>query len=494
MPRPNLLFIMTDQQRFDTIGAYGNDLIRTPNLDRLASQSTLFEHCYCTQPVCSPARSSLMTGLYPHANGVTQLTEQLNQETPTIGELLCEGDFTKSYFGRWGVPEKVSSSHRFNVWNLFDMPPTDLLRESGIEPRNGKHFTKSDLRYLPEHLTGAAYLADQTCSFLQEQGDRPFAAFASFYQPHPPYGGPFDDMYDRREVALPDNFDSIPTADQHPRPMLEAMFLRHDRHENDDTQTEAGWRDVIARYWGLCTLVDKHIGRILDTLEECGLADNTIVAFLSDHGDMMGSHRMLGKNVLFEESIKIPLMISLPGQAEARLVTDRVSQIDLLPTWLDLLDQPIPDHLHGRSLRSMLSGTTDSSEPDDVFVEWQGFNYMVGGALGISRAGVEHLDPADLRGDTIADYLAKVTTRDEAIAALSDTNRTVITQDGWKFNWSQAGHDELYDLNEDPGETRNLSQEPEQLDRLAELTDRIRQWQKKTGDGAMMNCEMPNAE
>jgi hypothetical protein len=392
------------------------------------------------------------------------------------------------------VPEKVPSSHSFNIWNLFDMPSTDLLREAGIEPRKGKHFAKPDLRHLPEHLTGAAYLADQTCSFLQEQGDRPFTAFASFYQPHPPYGGPFDDMYDRNEVALPDNFDAFPNANQHPRPMLEAMFFRHDRHENDDTQTEAGWRDVIARYWGLCTLVDKYIGRILDTLEECGLADNTIVAFLSDHGDMMGSHRLLGKNVLFEESIKVPLMIRLPGQAEARRVTNRVSHIDLLPTWLDLLDQPVPDHLHGHSLRSMLSGATDSIEKDDVFVEWQGFNHMVGRALGIRRGGVEHLDPGDLHGETIADYLEEVTTREEAIAALSDTTRTVITQDGWKFNWSQMGRHELYDLNKDPGETMNLSREPERLERSAELTDRIRQWQQKTGDEVMMNDEMPNSE
>ncbi len=482
LPRPNLLFIMTDQQRFDTVGAYGNERIRTPNLDRLASQSTLFEHSYCTQPVCSPARSSLMTGTWPHTNGVTQLVEPLRPDIPTVGELICEGDFQKAYFGRWGVQEQQPSSHGFDVWEQFDLPPAEWLRAGGLEPLNGKNFAKPDLPGFPEHLTGASYLADRVCDFLREPRDRPFAAFASIYRPHPPYGGPFDDLYDRDEVILPDNFDAFPSADQHPRPLLEALYLRHEHHENDDTQTEAGWRDVIARYWGLCTLVDRHIGRILDALDACGQADNTTVVFLSDHGDMMGSHRLLGKNVLFEESVKVPLMIRMPGQTEARRVNTRVSQIDLLPTWLDLLGQPIPDHLQGRSIRPLLLDSPPSHEPDDVFIEWQGLNHIVSQALDIRRGGVEHLDPEDLQRDTIPDYLAERFTRDEAIAALSDTNRTVITQAGWKFNWSGLGLHELYNLSEDPGETNNLAGDPEQRERLRDLTHRIRAWQQRTED------------
>ena len=477
---------MTDQQRFDTIGAYGNDRIQTPNLDRLASQSTLFEHSYCTQPVCSPARSSLLTGTWPHANGVTQLAEPMRPGVPTVGELASEGDYLKAYFGRWGMPEQQPSSHGFNVWDLFDWPPEELLRAAGLTPLNGKHFAKPDLPQLPEHLTGASYLADRVCEFLRDQHDRPFMAFASIYRPHDPYGGPLDDMYDRSEVILPDNFDAFPTADQHTRPMLEAMFFRHEQHGGNDTQTEAGWRDIIARYWGLCTLVDRHIGRILDALDACGLADNTIVVFLSDHGDMMGSHRLLGKNVQFEESIKVPLMIRLPGQTEAHRVSTRVSHIDVLPTLLDLLDQPTPEHLQGRSLRPLLAGQSSGSDADDVFVEWQGLNHAVSNALGIRRGGVEHLDPEDLSRDTIADYLAQIVTRDEAIAALTDTIRTVITQDGWKFNWSGLGQHELYNLTDNPGETVNLARDPAQQARLRELAGRIRQWQQRTGDTAAL--------
>ena len=480
--KPNFLFIMTDQQRFDTIGAYGNDRIRTPNLDRLASHSTLFENSYCTQPVCSPARSSLLTGTWPHTNGVTQLAERMQPGIPTVGELVCEGDYAKAYFGRWGVPEAPPSSHGFDVWDLFDWAPQERLRAAGLRPLTGERFSKPDLPHLPEPLTGAAYLADRVCAFLKEPRDRPFAAFASIYQPHPPYGGPLDDLYGREEVILPDNFEAFPTADQHPRPMLEAMYLKYERHENDDKQTEAGWRDVIARYWGMCTLVDRHIGRILDALDASGQAANTLVVFLSDHGDMMGSHRLLGKNVLFEESVKTPLMIRLPGQTAARRVATRVSHIDLLPTLLDLLDQPLPGHLQGRSLRPLLSDQPGLHEADDVFVEWQGVNQMIAAALGIRRGGVAHLDPADLERDTIPEYLAAIVTREEALGALGDTQRTVITQDDWKFTWSRLGSHELYNLAEDPGETHNLAREPCQRERMRDLADRIRSWQQRTGD------------
>ena len=477
--KPNLLFIITDQQRFDTVGAYGNHRIRTPNLDRLASQGTLFEHSYCTQPVCSPARSSLLTGTWPHANGVTQLNELLQSGIPTVGELLREGDYAKAWFGRWGVQEAQPSSHGFDVWELFDFAPEDLLRAAGLEPLNGQRFAKPDLPHLPEPLTGAAYLADRVCDFLQEPRDRPFAAFASIYQPHPPYGGPLDDMYDRNQVLLPDNFEAFPATEQPLRVVLEAMFLRH---ANKATQSVAGWRDVIARYWGMITLVDRHIGRILDALDASGQAENTVVVFLSDHGDMMGSHRLSGKNVPFEESIKVPLMIRLPGQKEARRVTTRVSHIDLLPTLLDVLDQPLPGHLQGRSLRPLLSDEDGSYEADDVFVEWQGVNQMIAGELDIRRSGVEHLDQADRERETLPDYLAGMVTREEAIEALTDTQRTVITQDGWKFTWSRLGSHELYNLADDPGETKNLARAPSHRERLRDLAGRIRTWQQRTGD------------
>lgn len=482
MAEPNLLFIMTDQHRSDTLGAYGNNRIRTPHLDRLAEQSTLFEHSYCTQPVCSPARSSLLTGTWPHTNGVTQLTERMSPDVDTIGELVCRGDYTKAYFGRWGLPEQHPSPHDFDIREIFDWPPEALLRAAGLQPLNGKDFGKDDLPHLPEPLTGAAYLADRVCSFLGEPRDHPFLVFASIYRPHDPYSGPFDTMYNRNEVILPNNFNAVPTTSQHMRPGLESAYFQNERPGGNDTQTEAGWRDVIARYWGLCTLVDKHIGRILDALDTCGLSDNTIVIYLSDHGDMMGSHRLLGKNLMFEESVKTPFMIHLPGQSEARCISARVSHIDVVPTLLDLLDQPIPDHLQGRSLRRFLSGRPNTQNAEDVFIEWQGFNHAVGRALGIQRGGVEHLEPEDLQRDTIADYLKRIATREEALEALSDTIRTIITQDGWKFNWSHLGQHELYNLTNDPGETVNLARDAGQYTRMRDLTDRIHQWQQRTKD------------
>ena len=483
MGHDNLLFIMTDQQRFDTLGVYGNLQIRTPNLDRFASQATVFERAYCTQPVCSPARATLMTGTWPHANGVTNLTERLRPGLPTIFERIERGSYRKAYFGRWGIPESMPAPHRCDVCEIFDWPPEELLRRAGLEPVDGRRFAKPDLPYLPEGLSGPAYLSDRVCDFLKQDAEKPFVAFASIYRPHPPYSSAFDGMYDPAGIELPDNFDAVPTVTQHPRSFLESLYLQNRGHGHDDLTNEVGWRDVMARYWGLCSLVDKHIGRIFEQLEHSGLADKTIIVFTSDHGDMMGSHRLLGKGVMFEESIRVPLIIRLPGQMEGRRISTPVSHIDLLPTLLDLLGQSAGDDLPDRSLRPYLedSGGTVNT-PDDVFVEWQGFNHLVGQALGIRRGGVEQLTPEDRNRETIADFVAEHMSREEAIRGLTDTIRTVLTPDGWKLNRSAGGFDELYDLNEDPGETRNLAEDPHYRGRVADLTARLHRWQAASAD------------
>lgn len=483
----NLLFIITDQHRHDTFGFAGNSRIKTPNFDRLAAESTVFENAYCTQPVCSPSRSSLLTGTWPHANGVTNLTEVIHPGITTIGESIQNTDYTKAYFGRWGFRELEANPHGFHIRDHSDIPPDEHLRNEGLTPINGKTFAKPDLPHLPEHLSGPTYMADRVCEFLRRHAEMPFVAVASIYRPHPPYSSAFDGMYAPEEMVLPDNFDTMPTKSGHPRPWIEALFLQHDGHQGDDLSNEVGWRDMMARYWGLCSLVDKHIGRILDELDRLGLAERTIVIFTSDHGDMMGSHRLMGKNVMYEESIRVPLVVRVPGLTSSR-VSARVSQIDLLPTCLDLLGQPtfcdLPGHhrLPGRSLRPYLEGSDDVSEERDVFVEWQGFNYFVAAALGIRRGGVERLDPQDANRDTIADYLAEHVTRKEAIHALTDTVRTIVAQDGWKLNYSEMGIHELYDLNTDPGETRNLAGSSHYRKRLEELSRRLRHWRTEQKD------------
>jgi arylsulfatase A-like enzyme len=223
---------------------------------------------------------------------------------------------------------------------------------------------------------------------------------------------------------------------------------------------------MIANYWGLCSLVDTHVGTILDTLTECGLDEKTIVVYTSDHGDMMGSHRLLAKCVMYEEAVRVPLLVRQPGQTSARRVRAPVSQIDVVPTLLDLMGQPIPDGLQGESLRPLLEG--DAGAPTrDVFLEWNGHNNGFGDAIG---------------SVSIPEPMRELGSPDEIAAAVTDPVRTVVTAEGWKLNYIPLGEHELYHLAEDPYETRNLAGQAEMQPKMVDLAERICRWQARTGD------------
>jgi len=282
-----------------------------------------------------------------------------------------------------------------------------------------------------------------------------------------PFFGPRDNQYDPDEIPLPESFDALPTEAQ---PLKMRLFQRaHYERGNHGLplKTEQDWRRVMANYWGLCSLVDTHVGTILDTLEECGLRDNTIVVYTSDHGDMMGSHRLLAKCVMFEEAVRVPLLVRLPGQRSSRRIRGPVSQIDLVPTLLDLMGQPILDHLQGKSLKPLLQASGDVALDESVFIEWNGPNNGFGDVLGQV---------------SIHPSMLELATREQIERATTDPVRTVITPDGWKFNCSPPGEHELYNLRDDPLETQNLATAPEYRSLMRGLTAQIRRWQERTGD------------
>jgi arylsulfatase A-like enzyme len=492
---PNLLFLFTDEQRADTMGTYGNARIQTPNLNRLASQSTVFERAYVTQPVCTPSRSSLLTGLYPHSNGCTENNVPLPADVPCLSEMLGHisdgGDeYVTAYHGKWHLGDEVFAQHGFQEWRSIEdgyeryySPGRDSqarstyhqwLVEEGIVPADVPPLSRGQAARLPEDYGKPAYLAREASRYIRENADRPFVLYVNFLEPHMPFFGPRDRQYDPDEVPLPSNFDALPGAD-HPlkvRLFQHAYFERG--HSGLPLRTPADWRQMIAHYWGLCSLVDTHVGTILDTLTACGLDEHTIVVYTSDHGDMMGSHRLLAKCVMYEEAVRVPLLIRLPpqlaGSLQQRWASHRVhtpvSQIDVLPTLLDLMGQPIPSHLQGRSLRAFLEGC-DKTSARDVFIEWNGPNNGFGDVID---------------SVSIPESMRELASPEAISAAITDPVRTVVTPDGWKFNCSPLGEHELYNLLEDPGETRNLAGRVEMRPRMQELGERIRNWQKQTED------------
>ncbi len=491
MRRPNLLFIYTDEQAAKTMSAYGNDLIETPNLDRLADGSMVFENTYVTQPVCTPSRSSLLTGLYPHTSGCTANNIPLPREIECLPELADFSDYRTAHMGKWHLGDEIFAQHGFDEWvsiednyRRYYSPGRDkdqhcdywhwLVDEHGVEPPESDDgfnaFSRADAARLPEEQSKPAFLAERATSFLSETGDEPFMLFVNFLEPHMPFFGPRDDQYDPDDVPLPDNFDAVPGPDA---PLKLRLLYEHYRHTGTSglpLRTEGDWKRLIANYWGLCSQVDTHVGGILDALEDAGHADDTIVVYTSDHGDMMGSHQLVAKTVMYEESVRVPMLLRVPWMSQMTgRIEAPVSQVDLVPSLLDLLNQPVPSHLQGRSWRSDLHAP-ESFSHRDVVIEWNGSDN------GMLRAGSRDM-PA---------HIDRITSYEEAHRALSARVRTIVTPTGWKFNCSPLGEHELYNLHEDPGETENLIDDPAVTELVADLYERLLRWQETTGDDARL--------
>lgn len=471
--RPNLLYIFTDEQAARTLSAYGNDLIDTPNLDGLARESFLFENAYVTQPVCTPSRSSLMTGLYPHQNGCMANNVPLSSATGCFPEL---GDFTnyrRAYFGKWHLGDEVFAQHGFDEWISVE----DQYRayySSGRDPRTQSSYTAHlrSLGYTPdiresdgfeyfsrafslrldEKHTKPHFLADRACEFLRQNSEDPFLLFVNFLEPHMPFFGPRDGQYPLPDIPLPESFyqemdDRVPAYVRHLR---ELQYHEGSKNSDLPLQTEEHWRRLISNYYGLVSLVDSAVGRVLSTLQELGLAEDTIVVFTSDHGDMMGAHRLFAKGVMYEEAISVPLMIRYPqGPFTPGRVSAPVSQIDLLPTLLDAMGQDVPTDLPGVSWIPDLVAGRDPQR--DVFVEW----------TSPAVAGAWHEEQLP---------------HDEPV-------RTVITPEGWKLNRRRHDVNELFNLRSDPNELDNLSDRDGYRKQEVELARRIDDWKRRTDDG-----------
>lgn len=455
---PNLLFFLTDQQRRDTMGAYGNHQIHTPTLNRLASEAAVFETTYVTQPVCTPSRGCLMTGLYPHTHGATRNNLPLPSTVPTLPEMLSHGEFKTAYFGKWHLGNETCAHRGFDVFESTEdnynssgesacgnklSGYSEFLISHGLKP-NAKHgFSRDYANQLPKELSKAAWVAQRVISFMNEHRGQPWVIYASFLDPHPPFSGPYDHLYSTEEIPVSPTF-STPLD---PTVIPETGARRQweiKRSEQYIGSVEAV-KKFTAIYWGKVTLVDEMAGRILDCVRQSGLDGRTIVSYTSDHGEMLGSHQMIQKSVVYDQAATVPLLLRIPwAKNPATRVHTPVSQIDLVPTLLDLLGQELPVHLQGKSLAPcLLAG--QSVEPRDVIVEWN-----------LSE------DPTEM------DYKHPL--------------RTIVTPEGWKLTLTSNGMGELYDRKRDPQEIANLFYKDDMLPVVLDLTHRIALWQRATGD------------
>jgi arylsulfatase A-like enzyme len=464
--KPNLIFFLPDQQRADTIACYGGKKVHAPNLNKLASESVVFERAYVTHPVCTPSRSSLMTGTWPHINGCTRNSVALDRRFRSFAALIDDKDYQTAYMGKWHLGDDGPARRGFDQWISTEERGdyTHFLVSMGLTPdRKDGAFSELAISNLPLELSRPKFLEKHACEFIEKHFRDPFILVVAFVEPHSPYNGPLNDEHPLGEIDL-DPTATLPESDNIPLRYRLMREWQQARAIRDRQQlpcqfffgvTPDEYRSIKQRYLGLVTLVDQSIGAILGCLERFGLSDNTIVVHTSDHGDSLGAHHLFAKEVMFEEAARVPFLIRLPGQKRSKLVPQPVSHIDVVPTLLDLLGQPKHPQCAGKSLQPLIQ--EEALSPESIFIEWAPNRTKV------------------VKGTSLAPRRA-------VKRAIDESTRTVVSSDGWKLSLRDKDLNELYNLNADPWETRNLYSDRQYASVISRFTDEIRRWQESTND------------
>ncbi len=464
--KPNLILFLPDQQRADTLACYGGIKVHAPNLNKLASESVIFERTYVTHPVCTPSRSSLMTGTWPHTNGCTRNSVPLDPRFRVFPEMMQDKDYRTAYIGKWHLGEDGPAGRGFHHWISTDDHGdyTKYLISKGLAPdKSNGRFSEVGISNLSIEMSRPKFLERHACEFIERHQRDPFILVVAFVEPHSPYNGPLNDENPIEEVNL-DVTAALPESEDLP---LRYRLMREWQQSEAmlDRQrlplqlffgiTPDEYRSIKQRYLGLVTLVDQSIGAILGCLERCGLRDDTIVVHTSDHGDSLGAHHLFGKETMFEEAARVPWLVRLPGQTQRKIISRSVSHIDFVPTLLDLLAQPNHSQCAGKSLLPLIND--DTAPPQNVFLEWSP-----------NRTKVK-------KGSRLA--RRRIIKR-----AVEESTRTVVSPDGWKLCLRDKDLNELYNLKDDPFETHNLYKDPGCVSVISRLAAEIHRWQNSTND------------
>jgi arylsulfatase A-like enzyme len=455
--KPNLLFLWTDQQRADSMAAYGNTRYRVPVWNKLAADCVVFDRCYDAQPVCTPARSCVMTGTWPHQNGCVRNNIRLRADVKTMPELLDDSSYRTAYMGKWHLGDEVFAQRGFEEWHAIEdgiyqsylsqgrdknarSAYHHFLISLGYKPNDNEHpnsFTRGFATTLPVEHSKPSFLAQEAAKFILKNRNEPWILYVNTLEPHTPFSSALNDLHTPEEAPLQKNHPGVP-GEAEPE-IYQQRRVKDKKIAAFDLNTPEGWQRMHRNYAGLCALVDQAWGRILWALEASGQLENTIVVHTSDHGEMMGSHSMMGKAVMYEEAMRVPLLLRVPfRQQKPHHIAQPVSHIDIVPTLLDLLGKKDVAVFPGQTLIPALVG---KRKPDDVFVEWH----------------------SDLRDG-------------------GPNARAVITPDNWKLVLHDSDRSMLFDHRKDPLEMNNLYYKAEHAPRVRELRAKIEEWQKRAGD------------
>ena len=477
--KPNVLVIMTDQQKATASHLYGNTFCQTPSMERMAKEGVLFEHTITPHPLCVPARVSFWTSQFPHSHGCRrnqtlmpagathafQIWKQAGYHTGLIGKNHCfERKEDLALFDTWceishgGLPRNATTRGMEWCRPLEGIHAAHQLRRT-MTPQNPRFsYATSDFP-LEDYSTGL--IAEQTVRFLNTHQNEPFALWVSFPDPHEPWVAPahYAAMFPPEKIDLPPwqegEFDEQ-------APERNRILYRMLGVEEDSIDDVYG---VMSVYYGMVRFIDDALGRILNALDNLSLRENTIVVFCSDHGDFIGEHRMQCKGGVFYDCLtRVPLIVSCPGRIATDIRDDSmVNLIDVVPTLLGLQGLNIPRGMHGEGLPTV----TDASPRDAAFSEY--------------GAGGPPFRMADL--DKLPRPHGRRTLIESLLPREAEGRRKMVRTREWKYVHDPMGDlDELYNLVVDPWELQNVIDDPAHRDMLSEMKLQLADWSIMTED------------
>ncbi|SFM22436.1 Arylsulfatase A [Paenibacillus sp. 1_12] len=445
--KPNILFLIADDHRFDGIGAYGNPVVQTPILDQLAADGVLFNSIYTmggqTAALCVPSRACLLTGANVFSATMSEKvvtlgdTENrdlwaLNPELPTLPEVLRRDGYQTFGIGKWhngkeSFVRSFSDGAKIFFGGMGDHIglPIHEYDTNGIFPEEAA---------CPSDTFSSELFAEAAIDFIQSyEKDDPFLLYLAFTAPHDPRTPPqaYQELYQVNDIPLPANFMTEHPFDNGELHVRDEQLASFPRKPNEI-------RRHLAEYYSMITHMDAQIGRILQALEACNQAEHTLIVYTADHGLALGQHGLLGKQNLYEHSIHIPLIMHGPGLPQGVNVSGLGCQMDIFPTLCEVIGTRVPDKVEGRSLVPMIFGE-------------------------------------------------KTMIRENVFSAYKYVQR-MISDGRWKYiryyRSGETGSDQiqLFDLLKDPWEICNLVGDPEQQARIRQMEQELLQWQRNVQD------------
>lgn len=436
---PNIVFLLTDDQRPDTIAALGNRHIRTPHLDHLVRCGTVFTRATCANPICTPSRAEILTGCTSFRNGVLDFGRPIDRQLPRWPQTLRAAGYHTWFVGKWHNDGRPTD-HGYDETDGLFMGGGGAWWKDAVDwqgfPITGYRgwvFQDDQGNKFPERGVGltpdiSARFADAAIGFIQRRPQRPFFLQICFTAPHDPLLMPpgYEEAYPPESLPVPRNF-----RPQHP--WDHGNLRGRDELLMHFPRTPEAVREQLAMYYRVITHLDGQIGRIVQALRDTGQYENTLLVFSSDHGLAMGSHGLRGKQNMYEHTIGVPLVICGPGIPQGRVCDAQCYLRDLYPTTCELAGVRVPPQVEGRSLVRVLRGQTDEVYPH-VFGYFRNFQRM-------------------------------------------------IRSKHWKLiEYPLAQKTQLFHLAEDPDELTNLVDDPRHAEVLTRLRRELRAWQRQVGD------------